>query len=69
MGYIGIDVDDALELPRVQENGYRIKMVQTEDRTVGVDTPKDLNMASEAVKKGELYRKYERKQWVLDYGL
>ncbi len=53
---------ESVDMLRVLENGYKIKMVLTEDTTVGVDTPEDLDMASEAMKKDELYPKYESKK-------
>ena len=53
---------ESVDMLRVLENGYKIKMVLTEDTTVGVDTPEDLDMASEAMKKDALYPQYESKK-------
>lgn len=46
---------EGLEQLRAIENGYRIKVVQTNQDTIGVDTPEDLAKA-ECVLKGQLSR-------------
>lgn len=41
---------ERLEQLRVIENSYRIKLIQTEFETIGIDTPEDLQKASEFIK-------------------
>ncbi len=53
---------ESVDMLRVLENGYKIKMVMTEDTTVGVDTPEDLVVASEAMEKDDLYPMYADKR-------
>ncbi|MFA6355717.1 MAG: 3-deoxy-manno-octulosonate cytidylyltransferase [Candidatus Omnitrophota bacterium] len=40
---------EGLEQLRVLENGYRIKVVETQFDTIGIDTPEDLERAREAL--------------------
>ncbi len=57
-----LEIIESVDMLRVLENGYKIKMVLTEDTTVGVDTPDDLDMASKEMKKDMLYPKYADKK-------
>lgn len=57
-----LEIVESVDMLRVLENGYKIKMVLTEDTTVGVDTPDDLDMASKAMEKDILYPKYADKK-------
>lgn len=57
-----LEIIESVDMLRVLENGYKIKMVLTEDTTVGVDTPEDLDMASIAMEKDELYPLYSKKR-------
>jgi len=41
---------EKLEQLRVIENGYKIKVVETKFDTVGIDTPEDLQKATELIK-------------------
>ncbi|MBU2540610.1 MAG: 3-deoxy-manno-octulosonate cytidylyltransferase [Candidatus Omnitrophica bacterium] len=40
-----LELSERLEQLRVLENGYRIKVIETEFETIGVDTPEDLEIA------------------------
>ena len=53
---------ESVDMLRVLENGYKIKMVLTEDTTVGVDTPDDLDRASQEMEKDSLFPKYSYKK-------
>lgn len=56
-----LEIVESVDMLRVLENGYKIKMVLTEDTTVGVDTPEDLDAASRAMEKDPLFPKYRMK--------
>jgi 3-deoxy-manno-octulosonate cytidylyltransferase (CMP-KDO synthetase) len=45
-----LELAEKLEQLRVLENGYRIRVVETEHETVGVDTPADLEKVVERLK-------------------
>ncbi|HEY6837273.1 MAG TPA: 3-deoxy-manno-octulosonate cytidylyltransferase, partial [Geobacteraceae bacterium] len=45
-----LELAEKLEQLRVLENGYRIKVVETEHESIGVDTPGDLEMVLERLK-------------------
>lgn len=47
---------EGLEQLRVLENGYKIKVVETQFDTIGIDTPEDLERAKEALKSRERCR-------------
>ena len=53
---------ESVDMLRVLENGYKIKMVMIEDTTIGVDTPEDLEMATKAMEKDDLFRHYADKR-------
>ncbi len=44
-----LEMAEGLEQLRVLENGYRIKVVETEFDTIGIDTPEDLEKARAAM--------------------
>lgn len=46
-----LELAEKLEQLRVLENGYRIKVVETEYESIGVDTPADLERVIEKLKK------------------
>lgn len=46
-----LELAEKLEQLRVLENGYRIKVVETEHESIGVDTPADLERVIEKLKK------------------
>ena len=48
-----LELAEKLEQLRVLENGYRIKVVETEFETIGVDTPGDLEKVVERLKAEE----------------
>jgi 3-deoxy-manno-octulosonate cytidylyltransferase (CMP-KDO synthetase) len=47
-----LELAEKLEQLRVLENGYRIKVVETEYESIGVDTPADLEKVIEKLKAG-----------------
>jgi 3-deoxy-manno-octulosonate cytidylyltransferase (CMP-KDO synthetase) len=47
-----LELAEKLEQLRVLENGYRIKVVETEHESIGVDTPADLEKVVEKLKAG-----------------
>lgn len=53
-----LEIVESVDMLRVLENGYKIKMMLTQDVSVGVDTPEDLEIANVAMEKDELYSKY-----------
>ena len=48
-----LELAESLEQLRWLENGYKIKVRQTEQETIGIDTPEDLMRAEEFLKKNE----------------
>ena len=56
-----LEIIESVDMLRVLENGYKVKMVLTEDTTVGVDTPEDLKMASAEMQEDTLYLAYRNK--------
>lgn len=50
-----LEIIESVDMLRVLENGYKIKMVLTEDTTVGVDTPEDLETATAAMYKDDIF--------------
>lgn len=57
-----LEIAESVDMLRVLENGYKIKMVLTEDVTVGVDTPADLDEASRVMEKDPLFPMYRDKK-------
>jgi 3-deoxy-manno-octulosonate cytidylyltransferase (CMP-KDO synthetase) len=47
-----LELSEKLEQLRALENGVRIRVVETEYESLGVDTPDDLNKANERIKQG-----------------
>ena len=48
-----LELSEKLEQLRVLENGIRIKVVETQFESLGVDTPEDLQKAKERMKQGQ----------------
>ncbi len=53
MDSTSLEEQESLEQLRVLENGYKIKVVETEYQAIGVDTPEDLEKVRRAVKSSE----------------
>jgi 3-deoxy-manno-octulosonate cytidylyltransferase (CMP-KDO synthetase) len=49
-----LEISERLEQLRVLEHGYRIKVVETEFETIGIDTPEDLVRAKEYLLKNRI---------------
>jgi len=45
-----LEIEEHLEQLRVLENGYRIKVLETDRDTIGIDTPEDLERARKRIK-------------------
>lgn len=49
-----LELSESLEQLRVLENGYKIKVIETQYSTMGVDTEEDLEKVRNIAKKGEI---------------
>ncbi len=55
-----LEIVESVDMLRVLENGYKIRMVLTDEMTIGVDTPDDLEQASTAMNLDSLYLRYKQ---------
>lgn len=62
MAQTPLEIAESVDMLRVLENGYKIKMVLTEDVTVGVDTPADLEQATAAMNEDPLFPLYSERK-------
>ncbi len=53
-----LEIIEHIDMMRIIENGYKVKMVLTESETYSVDTPQDLNKVKELMKDDYFVRKY-----------
>jgi len=53
-----LEVIESVDMLRVLEHGYRVKMVHTDKRTCSVDTPKDLAYVESLMKNDTLFQTY-----------
>jgi 3-deoxy-manno-octulosonate cytidylyltransferase (CMP-KDO synthetase) len=49
---------ESVDMLRLLENGYPVRMVLSADSVVGVDTPDDLRKAEQLMKNDSLFPKY-----------
>ena len=56
-----LEIIESINMLRVLEYGYKIRMVVTTSETVGVDTPEDLERATNLMKKDSLFASYFEK--------
>jgi len=50
MPQTSLELSESLEQLRVLENGYKIKVIETKEKILGVDTPEDLNRVINYIK-------------------
>jgi len=55
-----LEVIESVDMLRVLEHGYRVKMVKTDFSTYSVDTQKDLQFVENCMKSDPLFEKYRR---------
>jgi len=56
-----VEIIESIDMLRVLEYGFRIRMVETASETVGADTPEDLERATILLKKDSLFAFYFEK--------
>jgi len=54
-----LEVIESVDMLRVLEHGYRVKMIHTERKTCSVDTPEDLAYVESIMKDDALFAKYK----------
>jgi 3-deoxy-manno-octulosonate cytidylyltransferase (CMP-KDO synthetase) len=55
-----LGVIESVDMLRLLEHGYRVKMVVSEFNTYGVDTPEDLKRVGGLIRKDPLFKMYEQ---------
>jgi 3-deoxy-manno-octulosonate cytidylyltransferase (CMP-KDO synthetase) len=53
-----LEIIESVDMLRVLEHGYKIKMVMSDHRTYSVDTPEDLECVNSCMEHDELMKKY-----------
>jgi len=56
----GLERIESVDMLRLLENGYKVRMVLSSDSVVGVDTPEDLRKAEQLMKTDLLFPEYGR---------
>ena len=56
-----LEVAEEIDMLRILEHGYRVKMVESEYNTHAVDTPEDLLLVEQMMQSDPLLPKYDRK--------
>ncbi|MFA5097253.1 MAG: 3-deoxy-manno-octulosonate cytidylyltransferase [Candidatus Margulisiibacteriota bacterium] len=57
-----LEIIESVDMLRVLEHGYKVKMVFCEDETYSVDTPEDLKEVEKAMKDDPLCKKYREEK-------
>ena len=52
---------ESVDMMRLIEHGYKVKMIHTNHQVLGVDTPSDLKRAEKIMRNDLLFKKYARK--------
>ncbi len=55
-----LEVTESVDMLRVLEHGYRVKVILTQHRSYSVDTPEDLRFVIEQMKSDPLIRQYSK---------
>ena len=61
MPHTPLDKAESNEMLRIIEHGYKIRMVLSDHKTIGVDTREELLAVEAIMKKDQVYLKYKRK--------
>jgi 3-deoxy-manno-octulosonate cytidylyltransferase (CMP-KDO synthetase) len=59
-----LEIAESVDMLRVLEHGYKVKMVEVDDVTYSVDTPEDLKDVEAAMKGDELLKDYRKSKWL-----
>ena len=55
-----LEIIESVDMMRIVEHGIKVRMVESEFEVIGVDTPYDLEVATELMKSDPLFPKYYR---------